>query len=81
MTLVRATWRTTPDHSANRLALLGDAAAREGEAAGDLQRLAGRLERHADAARLRNSTAMLTVIAKEVLVPPSAARPATRQSA
>ena len=35
----------------HRLALLGDAAAREGEAAGDLQRLAGRLERHADAAR------------------------------
>ena len=29
----------------------------------------------------RNSTAMLTVMAKEVLVPPSAARPATRQSA
>jgi len=28
-----------------------------------------------------NSTAMLTVMAKEELVPPSAARPATRQSA
>ena len=34
----------------DRLALLGDGAAREGEPAGDLERLAGGLERRADAA-------------------------------
>ena len=81
MTLARATWRTTPDHSAIVLpcwVMLPRAKARRPvTCSGSPVASSGTPMWPA----LRNSTAMLTVMANEVLVPPSAARPATRQSA
>ncbi len=80
--LARATWRHTPDHSAMVRPSWVMRAAGEGEAARHLQRLAARFQRRVRCGRHSGTRRRCSPSRRRtLLVPPSAARPATRHSA